>query len=132
MRRTPRPRMLVPRLLPGGGREKLAAEEVWDGWEWLRNPAAPSAEELARWDVIRPYSHHTRVDERAAEKARQEAAWREDDYGELAREHMYEREGYMLGLRAARIFGECDDDFDGDLEGGGALAGDFFDMMGGY
>ena len=56
----------------------------------------------------------------------------EDDYGELARTCMYEREGYRLGLRAARIFGECDDDFDDGFEGGGALAEDFFDMMGGY
>ena len=56
----------------------------------------------------------------------------EDDYGELPRTCMYEREGYRLGLRAARIFGEYDDDFDDGFEGGGALAEDSFDMMGGY
>ena len=34
------------------------------------------------------------------------SGWMEDDYGELARTYMYEREGYRLGLRAARIFAE--------------------------
>ena len=102
----------------------MAAEEAWDGWEWLEEWLPNPAEELARSD-IRPYGHPTRVAERAAEKARRAEALMEDDYGELARECMYEREGYQVGLRAARIFGECDDfdrwRFRGCFEGGGVL-----------
>ena len=49
------------RFHPQGATETLEPEHVWDGWEWLANPDAPSAAVLAGPHIMRPHSHPAEV-----------------------------------------------------------------------
>lgn len=112
----------------GGGMETLEPEHVWDGWEWVANPAAPSAEELAGPHIRRPFSHPAEVAKREAARAREaeEREWWGD-----AREHDYERAALAVFLEEARggdsalaayVAARCGgkaDEFDDDSEDGG-------------
>ena len=93
------------RFHPQGATETLEPEHVWDGWEWLANPDAPSAAVLAGPHIMRPHSHPAEVAKRAAAEAAwaHEAAERTEDAttGEAAREALYERAAFAVFVEAA-------------------------------
>ena len=105
-----------------GGYKLLEPTHIFDGWEWVANPKAPSPEELAGPDIFRPHSHPAEVAKRAAAR---EMEMEGMDDGEAALEAMYERDAFLHFMSYARIFGEggSDDEAGGsdDEAGDGAV-----------
>ena len=102
-------RRFCPQGAPGGGMfETLAPERVWDGWEWVANPDAPSAEVMAGPNMQRPFAHPAEEVRREAAEAARGGADAEDEL-----ESMYGRAAYQVGkvgLAASNLFDTGDDE----------------------
>ena len=101
--------------------EVLEPEEIFDGWEWVANPAAPSPEVLAGPFVTRPLLQE-RARRARAERARR--AWEADEWDPYD-EAQYEGASLAAGLRGTmrRFFTGDGDSSDEELAVPAAFGG---------